>query len=77
LGADTRGFGAETSGSFVADATCIGGDFTGAGAWAVEVMPGRTRLVGSAAAIGVAAAGTFEVSTRRNLGWLTGWADAV
>ena len=68
--ADTRGFGGghqrlvRGGGDLRRRATCAG-----AGAWAVEVMPGRTRLAGSAAATGVVAAGTLEVSTRRNLGW--------
>ena len=82
FGAETRGFGAETSGSSVAEATCIGADLAGAGAdgagaCAVEVMLGRTRLAGSAAATGVVAAGVLDVSTRRNLDCEAGWAEAV
>ena len=73
FGADTSGFGAETRGSSVAAATRVGAGLTGAGAAGAEacaeaVMPGRTRLAGSAESTGVVAADTLEVSTRRNLG---------
>src|SRR5918998_1482816 len=77
FGADKSGFGAETRGSLVAEATCIGADLAGAGAagaCAVVVEPGRTRLAGST---GVVAADTLDGSTRRNLGCAAAWAEAV